>query len=133
MIEVYTDGASNVNTGLSGAGIFIKAHSKTYEYSLPLGKVSNHEAEFQAVIKALEICEELFPNEILSFRSDSQVVVDVIEKTFTKNKTYEPLLTVILEKASSFPYFFMKWIPSSENIHADKLAKQAIYAQQKKE
>ncbi|OZU88740.1 ribonuclease HI [Virgibacillus indicus] len=127
MIEVYTDGATSGNPGVSGAGIYIKANGSTYEYSLPLGVLSNHEAEFHAVIKALEICREQFPGEILSFRSDSKLVVDVIEKDFTKNKTFSPLLEKIKEKANHFPYFFVKWIPEKQNSHADQLARKAIH------
>ncbi|MFD2044723.1 RNase H family protein [Ornithinibacillus salinisoli] len=126
MIEVYTDGSSIGNPGPSAAGIYIKAGEDKYEYSFPLGVLSNHEAEFLAVIKALEVCKEKFPNEILSFRSDSRLVVDTIEKDFTKNQTFLPLLEKIRERSSSFPYFFIKWIPEKSNGNADKLARKAI-------
>lgn len=56
MIEVYIDGASAGNPGPSGAGIFIKGNGVPEKYSLPLGNMSNHEAEFHALIEALEIC-----------------------------------------------------------------------------
>ncbi|ASK62428.1 ribonuclease HI [Virgibacillus phasianinus] len=126
MIEVYTDGASSGNPGMSGAGVYIKAGGKSYEYAFPLGEMSNHEAEFLAVIKALEICRAHFQDEILSFRSDSKLVVDTVEKDFTKNQTFLPLLTKIKEDASTFPHFFIKWIPEKSNTHADKLARKAI-------
>ncbi|MBS3681953.1 ribonuclease HI family protein [Ornithinibacillus massiliensis] len=129
MIEVYTDGAASGNPGISGAGIYIKGQKKQYEYSFPLGIMTNHEAEFYAVIKALEICEKEFPNEILSFRSDSQTVVQVVDNDFTKNKTFLPLLEAIREKTAKFPYFFIKWIPEKENGHADRLSRKAIQAQ----
>lgn len=129
MIEVYTDGASSGNPGVSGAGVYIKANGKINEYTFPLGILSNHEAEFQAIIKALEICKKCFPDEILSFRSDSRVAVDVIEKGFTKNQTFLPLLEKIKVDADSFPYFFIKWIPEKVNRHADQLAKKAIHMQ----
>ncbi|HAM80114.1 reverse transcriptase-like protein [Ornithinibacillus bavariensis] len=126
MIEVYTDGASRGNPGASGAGIYIKAQNKTFEYSIPLGEMSNHEAEFYAVLKALEICLQEFPGEILSFRSDSETVVRVIDNDFTKNKTFLPFLEKIRELTAKFPYFFIKWIPEKENSHADHLARKAI-------
>ncbi|SES91848.1 RNase HI [Oceanobacillus limi] len=129
MIEVYTDGASNGNPGISGAGIYIKSNGKFFEYSFPLGMLSNHEAEFYAVIKALEVCKEFFPNEILSFRSDSRLVVDTIEKDFTKNPSFLPLLEKIREETKAFPYFFIKWIPEKQNKLADKLARRAIHEQ----
>jgi len=131
MIIVYTDGASSGNPGPSGAGIYIKSGNTNYEYSIPLGILSNHEAEFHAIIKALELCKQLFPDEILSFRSDSKTVVDVIEKDFTKNQTFLPLLEKITKKANDFTYFFIKWIPEKQNYHADRLARKAI--QQQKE
>lgn len=126
MIEVYTDGASSGNPGISGAGVYINVDGEIYTDAFPLGMLSNHEAEFHAVIKALEICKKHFPDDILSFRSDSQVVVDVIEKNFTKNKQFQPFLKKINEEASHFPYFFIKWIPEKKNKHADQLAKKAI-------
>lgn len=126
MLEVYTDGASSGNPGPSGAGVYIKTHGDKHEFSFSLGTMSNHEAEFRAVLKALEICAEHFPEDILSFRSDSRLVVDTIEKGFTKNPSYEPLLADIQEKTSDFAYFFIKWIPEKQNPHADRLARQAI-------
>lgn len=127
LIEVYTDGAANGNPGLSGAGIYIKTNNEPIEYAFPLGRLSNHEAELYAVMKAIEICLEHYPTEIQSFHSDSQLVVDMIEKRYTKNATYQPLLAIVLEKISLFPHFFIKWIPSKQNFHADRLAKQAIH------
>jgi ribonuclease HI len=126
LIEVYTDGASRGNPGLSGAGIYIKKGNQQYEYTFPLGEISNHEAEFLAVIKALEICKESFPDQILSVRSDSRTVIDIIEKNFTKNGQFLPFLETIQEYIEIFPYAFFKWIPEKQNKHADMLAKKAI-------
>lgn len=128
MIEVYTDGSSVGNPGVSGAGIYIKYGKKAYEYSVPLGIMSNHEAEFHAVIEALKICRKNFPHNILSFRTDSKVVVHLIEKNYTKNKTFRPLLDQIYDEINHFSLFFIKWIPTKENIHADRLAKRAVSA-----
>jgi len=126
MIEVFTDGASRGNPGPSGAGVYIKADGTTYEYCFPLGELSNHEAEFHAVIKALGVCQHRFPDDILSFRSDSQLVVDAINKNHTKNPQFLPLLKEVNQRGNTFPYFFIKWIPNKENKHADELAKKAI-------
>ncbi|RPF53375.1 RNase H family protein [Aquisalibacillus elongatus] len=131
MIEVYVDGASQGNPGPSGVGIYIKAKANQYEYSIPLETHSNHEAEFIAVIKALDICLDQFPNDILSFRSDSQIVVDAIEEEYTKNHEFKPFLDEIMEKGSHFPLYFIKWIPNKQNHHADRLAKQAIHQHNK--
>ncbi len=125
MIEVYIDGASAGNPGPSGAGIFIKANGEVYSYSIPLGIMSNHEAEYHAFIKGLEICHEK-GFKTVSFRTDSELVDRAVEKEFVKNQTYKPLLEKALTLSNKFELFFMKWIPSSMNKMADELARKAI-------
>jgi ribonuclease HI len=125
LIEVYIDGASAGNPGPSGAGIFIKGHGSVEKFSIPLGIMSNHTAEFQAFIKALEICLEK-GYLIVSFRTDSELVNRAVEKEFAKNKEFAPLLEKALSLTKQFDLFFMKWIPSRENKNADELARQAI-------
>lgn len=131
MIEIQVDGASKGNPGLSGAGVVIKSDGHIWEYSFPLGIISNHEAEFIAVIKALEICQRKFPHTVLAFQSDSQIVVDSIEKNYVKNPAFKSLLDEINELKQSFVHFFIKWIPSRQNKHADQLARAAIRKQEK--
>jgi ribonuclease HI len=123
--EVYIDGASAGNPGPSGAGIFIKGNGIVERYSIPLGVMSNHEAEFHAFIFALETCLEK-DYKVVSFRTDSELVNNAVEKEFVKNKLFAPLLQKALTLSSQFELFFMKWIPSSENKQADQLARAAI-------
>lgn len=131
MIEVYIDGASAGNPGPSGAGIFIKGEGDISRHSIPLGVMSNHEAEYHAFIEALKICHAK-GYRVVSFRTDSQLVNAAVEKEFVKNKLYAPLLEKALTLAGQFDLFFMKWIPSSENKAADELARKAIRENSKK-
>lgn len=124
MIEVYIDGASAGNPGLSGAGIFIKNNGEVERHSIPLGMMENHEAEYQALIKALKICVEN-DYRVVSFRTDSQAINRAIEKGFAKKK-YAVLLDEALQLSEQLDLFFMKWIPSIENKSADELARRAI-------
>lgn len=127
MISVYTDGARN-GEGWSGIGIVIHEQDRLHEYRLPIGKKNNnHEVEFEAVVQALEICNRDYPGEIISLRSDSQVVVDTIEKSFTKNKMFQPYLLQIQQLSDVFQHVFIKWIPQNNNQRADFLAKKGIY------
>ncbi|MFD1416891.1 RNase H family protein [Oceanobacillus jeddahense] len=129
MIQVYTDGATNVNIEKSGAGVYIKAGGNKLEYAVSLPYMSNHEAEFHAIIEALKICKINFKGEILSFRTDSKVAAEVIDKGRTKNKQFLPLLEIIQALAADFPFLFIKWIPEKENSKADQLARKAIHQQ----
>ncbi|MCM3003353.1 reverse transcriptase-like protein [Priestia koreensis] len=125
MIEVYIDGASAGNPGPSGIGIFIKGDGGAKKFSIPLGIMSNHEAEYHALVKALEIClEEGYRT--VSFRTDSQLVDRAIEKEYVKNATFKPFLERALALSKEFDLFFMKWIPSSQNSVADELARLAV-------
>lgn len=126
MVEVYIDGASSGNPGPSGAGVFIKTDSGVEEISIPLGIMSNHEAEFQALIHGLSICIEKNYN-VVSFRSDSSLVVDAIEKQYVRNSLYQPLLQDALRLIEQVQLFFIKWIPAKNNKKADNLAKKAIH------
>ena len=128
MIEIYVDGASAGDPGVSGAGVFIKGHGSAEQYSFPLGIMTNHEAEYHALIKGMEICIDKGYH-IVSFRTDSQLVDRAIEKKFVKNQSFIPLLDRVLELANQFELFFIKWIPSKENKVADQLARQAILKQ----
>lgn len=125
MLEVYIDGASAGNPGPSGAGIFIKGNGEVERFSIPLGIMSNHEAEFHAFIHALKICIEK-GYKIVSFRTDSDLVNKAVEKEFVKNKAYVSLLEESLSLTKEFDLFFMKWVPSSENKTADELARAAV-------
>ncbi|KMJ59692.1 ribonuclease H [Bacillus sp. LL01] len=125
MIEVYIDGASAGNPGPSGAGVFIKGHGRAEQYSIPLGIMSNHEAEFCALIEALRICSKQGYN-IVSFRTDSQAVESAMEKRFAKKTEYRVLLEEALCLSDQLDLFFIKWIPSKENKMADELSRKAI-------
>jgi ribonuclease HI len=126
VIEVFIDGASAGDPGPSGAGIFIKGtgNNPAY-YSIPLGNMSNHEAEYHTLIHALEICIEK-GYQTVSFKTDSQLVEQAIEKRYVKNERYEPLLQQALQLIDQLQLFFIKWIPGSQNKAADQLARQAI-------
>lgn len=126
MIEVYIDGASSGNPGPSGAGIFIKGHGTGDQYSIPLGEMDNHEAEFTAFLHAIKICIDN-KYSVVSFRTDSQLVSQAVEKRFVKKEIFSSIFNEAIQLIDNhFDLFFIKWIPSSQNSVADKLARQAI-------
>jgi ribonuclease HI len=130
LIEVYIDGASTGNPGLAGAGIFIKANGAVDHFSFPLGEMTSHEAEFAALIKALIICSEK-GYKTVSFRTDSKIVEDTLEKRYAKREPFKTLLNEALGHIDNFDLFFIKWIPSKNNAVADQLARKAIQMNRK--
>ncbi|MEK4564966.1 reverse transcriptase-like protein [Alkalihalobacillus sp. FSL R5-0424] len=132
MVDVYFDGASAGNPGLSGAGIFINfKNGKVEEHAIPLLSMSNHEAEYEAFLFALKRCRELNLSNV-SFRTDSQLIDDAVERKHVKNALYKPYLEEALALIDQFDLFYLKWVPSKANGNADRLAKQGIAIQKKK-
>ncbi|SFE36700.1 reverse transcriptase-like protein [Alteribacillus iranensis] len=126
MVRIFVDGASAGNPGYAGAGIFVQPDEGENEFiSIPLGTMTNHEAEFAAVLEALKLCETRDWN-IISINTDSKLVDEAVEKRHTKKSMFRPYLLEILNRMDSSELCFLKWIPSKQNRAADKLAKQAI-------
>lgn len=126
MITVFTDAAASGDPGPAACGIIIKQGNTFMEHSYYLGEYSNHDAEFLAVKKALELCKERFQDEIISIRSDSKAVVDVLDQGYTKNLSFQHYLSSIKILEESFPMVFYKWIPEKQNKQADQLARKKL-------
>ncbi|AXH98915.1 ribonuclease HI [Sporosarcina sp. PTS2304] len=130
MLEVYIDGASAGNPGVSGIGIYIKGEGHEVRISEVIEPTNNHHAEFQALVRGLEEALKLSTG-MVSVRSDSSIVVQSMEKQFSKNEQYAPYVKTALQLAERFDFFFIKWIPDHTNKTADVLARQAILDQKK--
>ncbi len=128
MIKLYTDASTKNNPGLSGVGIVILTENRYEQLSIPLEKeMSNHEAEFEALIQGLDfLIEHLLINETLMMYTDSKILASAIKKNYVKNDIFRVYLTRIQEKLKHFPLFFIHWIPESQNKGADNLARQAL-------
>ena len=126
MIELYTDGASAGNPGKSGIGVYIKGEGHLIKISESIEPTNNHTAEFLALLRGVKEVTKISKG-FVSVRSDSQAVVTAVEKESVKNEAHKLILSEILAIASSFDYFFIKWIPSAENNIADALAREGIH------
>ena len=74
---------------------------------MPLGIVSNHEAEFKVLIEALKqaIANEDNQQTVLLLHSDSKIVVQTIEKkTMLKTKSTQPYLAEYQQLEKNFPF-----------------------------
>lgn len=131
MYKIYVDAATKGNPGPSAIGIVIlNTHTKEYQQiSHPLKNTyTNHEAEFEAVIYALEwINKQPMTDHIIWIHSDSKIVIQTIDKNFTKNECFKAYLRKINQLIHhSRRLIFFKWIPEKENKGADQLAKQGL-------
>jgi len=125
-INVFTDGASRGNPGLSGIGVVIyNGKKKIKEISTFLGKKTNNEAEYSAVIIAIKNLIELDIKKANIF-SDSQFLVKQLNGEYkVKSENIIPLFEKAKGLLENIKINFT-WIPREDNIEADALANLGI-------
>ncbi len=131
-INIFTDGASRGNPGFAGIGAVIYSNGVVVdEISSYLGKKTNNEAEYIAVIRAFErlndLKSSLKPKKINLF-SDSQFLIKQLKgeykvKSVTIIPLFEKLINEIKNLGVNVNY---NWIPRDDNKIADALANKGI-------
>ncbi len=72
---IYTDGGARGNPGPAAFGFVIyHGHEKVKEYKKCIGIGTNNQAEYMAVISALEIAKDIGGSDLVIF-SDSQLMI----------------------------------------------------------
>lgn len=124
-MDIFTDGGARGNPGLSGIGFVFKDGDKVIkEGSYFIGERTNNEAEYLALIKALEEASEY--NDI-NIYSDSELIVNQVKGTYKIKKPHlQKLCHKVRELLSNFNHTFIRVIPREENKEADKLVNKAI-------
>ncbi|MBA3750300.1 MAG: ribonuclease HI family protein [Nitrosopumilus sp.] len=126
MLEVNIDGASRGNPGLSAIGILIKDNEITliehYEF---LGIRTNNQAEYEALKRALEICNEL--DKEIMILSDSELLIN--QRNFKyrlRNQELKIISREISNLEKNFGKIVYKHISREKNSEADRLANRAL-------
>ena len=136
---IYTDGGSRGNPGPAGIGVVIcnEKGEPLKKYGEVIGEqATNNEAEYQAVIFALEKVKALYgkaeaKKSQIEMRIDSELVVKQLNHEY---KIEEPNIQQLFLKVWNLlidfgPVKFVV-IPREKNKEADKLANQALDAEQ---
>jgi len=126
-VEIYIDGAARGNPGESGIGIFIKENNdKTREIKKYLGTKTNNQAEYTALIEALESVKGLRNLPIRIF-TDSLLVANQVNGLW---KVKHAEISVLNKKAKTlfkeYKDITISHIPRELNSEADRLANLAI-------
>ena len=128
---VHTDGAARGNPGPSAIGIVIQDETGRvlYEASRCLGVNTNNEAEYMALLAALEYVKDQRPKEA-EFYLDSELVVRQLQGQY---RVKEPRLQTLHARATmllnAIPKYSFHHVPRKENARADELANEALDAQ----
>ena len=125
---IYVDGAARGNPGPAAIGAIIKdERGKPHAHiSQRIGTTTNNQAEYRAVIAALEKAIGLGARHV-EVRSDSELVVrQITGKYRVKKATLKPLFQQVKQLQNSLEGFTITHIPREQNTEADNLANRAL-------
>jgi ribonuclease HI len=125
---IFADGASRGNPGPAAIGVTIKdKRGKLITFiSQRIGRATNNQAEYRAIIAALEETIRLSVKQV-EIKTDSELVVKQINGEYrVKKATLKPLYQQVKQLLGLLEGFTITHIPRQQNIEADKLANKAL-------
>lgn len=126
--SIFTDGIAEPNPGAGGIAAIIKDEQGRLIASIcqPIGYATNNQAEYRAIIAALERTISLGISEVY-LCTDSELVVRQINGDYrVKSVELKPLYLRVKQLQRQFSNFSIVHIPREENREADSLANQAL-------
>lgn len=122
-IKIYTDGGARGNPGPAAMGIVIKDDKNNIlkEYAESLGRKTNNQAEYLALLKGLELAGEFKAQEIHCFLDSELVVKQMKQEYRVKDKDLQPLFLKVWNVALRFKKVTYQHIPRTLNTEADNL------------
>ena len=127
-VIIHADGAARGNPGPAAIGATIKDERGKLlaGISRHIGSTTNNQAEYRAVIAALEKAIGLGARHV-EFRSDSELVVKQLNGRYrVKNAGLRLLYQQVVKLIGSLQGFTIAYVPRSRNTEADALANKAL-------
>ncbi len=127
-VVVYTDGGARGNPGPSGIGAVItdEAGLLLAEVSEYIGEATNNQAEYKAVVAALEKAKALGAVEVNLF-ADSELVVKQLNREYkVKHPDLAPLYIKVYNLSQAFKKITFTHVRREFNKEADALVNKAI-------
>ena len=127
-VRVFTDGGARGNPGPAGIGVAIQdADGKTLEeFGDYIGETTNNQAEYRAMIAALERAKALGATEVSAF-ADSELLVKQLHRQYrVKNPGLAPLFVKVWNLAQSFSSCTFQHVRRERNKDADRMVNMAI-------
>lgn len=127
-VSIFTDGASRGNPGPAAIGCVIKDEKGNIVASISrcLGATTNNQAEYRAIIAALEKAVSLGARQVALY-SDSELVVKQINGLYKiKHAALRPLYMEVVKLTGALESFKIAHIPREQNAAADALANKAL-------
>lgn len=125
--RAWFDGSAHPNPGRIGIGVLLSGPAgERVEISRRAGHGSSGDAEYLALIAALEQAVEMGLSELLVY-GDSQVVVqDVLLAPSHGARVLEAHRARVAQLMAALALVHVRWVPRHKNGDADRLSQQAI-------
>jgi len=127
-VTICTDGASRGNPGQAAIGATIKDEQGRLvaRISQRIGWTTNNQAEYKAIIAALQEAIRLGARQV-ELNADSELVVRQIKGKYrVKNAALKPLYQQVKQLQDCLESFTINHIPRQQNREADQLANLAL-------
>jgi len=127
-LVIHTDGVSRGNPGLAAIGATLKDERGQLIASISrrIGWATNNQAEYKAIIAALETAIGLGVRQV-ELNSDSELVVRQINGQYrVKKEALKLLYQRVKELQGRLEGFTINRIPRQQNKEADRLANRAL-------
>jgi ribonuclease HI len=127
-LTLYVDGGSRGNPGPSGGGFAVyEGRTLVLKGSIYFGIKTNNQAEYGALVMALQGLIKHFPGASVDCRMDSQLVVEQVNGNYkVKSPNVKPLFEKVKTLLGDIPDFEISYIPREKNKKADSLANEAM-------
>jgi len=123
---IHTDGGARGNPGPAAISVVIELNGTKHQFKECIGETTNNQAEYRAVILALEKAALLGATEIDVFL-DSELVQQQLSGNYkVKNKDLAPLFVKVWNLSQQFKRAKFTHIRREENKQADALVNQAL-------
>ncbi len=137
-IVVYTDGGARGNPGPAAVGAVIQKQGQTLKkYFQFIGRATNNQAEYEAVIFALKKVKLLFGKKEakemeIEVRVDSELVAKQLNHQYKiKEVELQPFFLKAWNLVLDFGQVSFSHLPRQQNKEADRLVNQALDKEEK--
>ncbi|QSW99332.1 ribonuclease HI [Haloterrigena alkaliphila] len=125
--HVYFDGASRGNPGPAAIGwLIVTGDGIVAEGGETIGRATNNQAEYEALITALEAASDYSYDEV-HVRGDSELIVKQVRGEYdTNDPELRERRVSVHELLRAFDEWTLEYVPREVNERADELANEAL-------
>ncbi len=125
--HVYFDGACRGNPGPASIGwVIVSGDGIVAEGSERIGRATNNQAEYEALISALDAAQDYGYDEV-HVRGDSELIVKQVRGEYdTNNPELREKRVTVHELLTAFDDWTLEHVPREVNTRADELANEAL-------